>query len=185
MLPCSPAGRTAFAFIPGEYRVKHVTDVWERRGCADLRRAVFCAEQGIFDGDDADAIDLQAIAIAAIACVAGQPESVVGTVRIHQAEPGLWWGSRLAVQHDYRGSAWLGAQLIRHAVTTAQARGCTRFLAHVQLRNVRLFERLHWQSLEAISLKDRPHVLMQADLAHYPPRVADEIAYYTGLRQAA
>lgn len=177
------------AFIPGEYRVKHVTAAWEQRDCAQLRREVFCAEQQVFDGDDADAIDAVALPIAALACVAGIAERVVGTVRIHRpdaaCEAGLWQGSRLAVHPDYRGSAWLGSELIRHAVSTAQARGCTRFLAQVQVQNVRLFERLHWTSLEAVVVQGRPHVLMEAQLAHYPPRAEDEVRFYTALRRAA
>ncbi len=185
MLPFAPADRTAFPFVSGEYRIKHVTADWERQGCLTLRRAVFCDEQAIFEADDHDGLDAAALPIAAIACVAGMPEQVVGTVRIHQAEPGLWWGSRLAVHRDYRGAAWLGTQLIQHAVGTAHARGCTRFLAQVQVQNLRLFERLHWRSLQAIRVQGRPHVLMQADLAHYPPRVEDELRFVVRTRAAA
>ena len=121
-----------FRFLPGEYRVRRATAAWEHAGCARLRRAVFCDEQGIFDGDDRDAIDAHAIPLAAIACVAGQPEVVVGTVRIHRDADGMWWGSRLAVHADYRRSAWLGSALIRFAVGHAHALGCRRFLAQVQ-----------------------------------------------------
>ncbi|MGH8446054.1 MAG: MSMEG_0567/Sll0786 family nitrogen starvation N-acetyltransferase [Solimonas sp.] len=176
-------------FMPGEYRLKHADAGWERAACAALRRQVFCAEQGLFDGDDRDAIDDDALPIAALACMAGMAERVVGTVRIHRpapdAEPGLWQGSRLAVLAGYRRSAWLGSELIAHAVSTAHARGCTRFLAQVQVQNVKLFERLHWTSLDAITVQGRPHVLMQAQLGHYPPRLADEIAFYTATRAAA
>jgi putative N-acetyltransferase (TIGR04045 family) len=158
-----------FRFLPGDYRIKHAGAAWERQACAVLRRAVFCGEQGIFEDDDADALDHIALPIAAIACVAGMPDQVVGTVRIHQGVPGQWRGSRLAVHPDYRRSAWLGSELIAHAVRTAHARGAEQFLAQVQVRNVRLFESLHWRSLQAINVEGRPHVLMQADLAHYPP----------------
>lgn len=172
-------------FIPGEFRVKHVSEAWERRDCAALRRAVFCDEQKIFESDDRDELDAHALPIAAIACLIGQPEDVVGTVRIVELEPGIWAGSRLAVHHDFRCSTWLGTELIRHAVRTAHARGATRFLAQVQVQNVRLFERLHWRSIEAVAVNGRPHVLMQAELAHYPPRHEDEIAFFTALREAA
>ncbi|SEQ97202.1 putative N-acetyltransferase, MSMEG_0567 N-terminal domain family [Solimonas aquatica] len=176
-------------FMPGAYLIKEVDAGWERAACAALRREVFCREQQVFEHDDRDAIDEQAIVIAAIACVAGIGERVVGTVRIHRADPlrqpGLWQGSRLAVQQDYRRSAWLGSELIRHAVGRAHARGCTRFLAQVQVQNVKLFQRLHWQGLEAISVQNRPHVLMQAQLEHYPPRHARERCFYTQLREAA
>ncbi|MFT4045253.1 MAG: GNAT family N-acetyltransferase [Solimonas sp.] len=178
LLPTTP-------FMPGEFRIQHVSAEWERRACVELRRAVFCAEQAIFDGDDGDAVDAHALPIAAIACVAGIGERVVGTVRIHRPspdrEPGLWQGSRLAVLADYRRSAWLGSELIRHAVRTAHARGCTRFVAQVQVQNVKRFEQLHWTSLEAIEVRGRPHVLMQARLEHYPPRHRDAVAFYTHL----
>ncbi len=188
-LESGEAGAVASAFVPGEFRLKHARAPWEQQACAALRRQVFCAEQGLFDGDDRDAIDARALPIAAITCIAGIGERVVGTVRIHrpapQTEPGLWQGSRLAVLPEYRRSAWLGSELIAHAVGTAHARGCTRFLAQVQVQNVRLFERLHWTALAAITVQGRPHVLMQAQLAHYPPRHADELAFYTATRAAA
>jgi putative N-acetyltransferase (TIGR04045 family) len=54
-------------------------------------------------------------------------------------------------------------------VSSAHARGCTLFLAHVQAQNRPLFERLHWRHLRDLTLHGRPHALMQADLHHYPP----------------
>ena len=53
-------------FLPSEYRVKFATEAWERRDAAALRRRVFCDEQGIFAGDDRDAIDEVAVPIVAI-----------------------------------------------------------------------------------------------------------------------
>lgn len=177
------------AFLPGEYRIKHVSAEWERRGCAELRRQVFCEEQGIFQNADTDDIDAIAQPIAAISCVGGLCENVVGTVRIHQPDsashPDVWWGSRLAVRPEYRSCAWLGSELIRHAVSTAHARKCSRFLAHVQVRNVRLFEHLHWTSLEAVDIQGRRHILMQADLDFYPPRESDELQFIARPRMAA
>jgi Acetyltransferase (GNAT) family. len=155
-------------FVPNEYLVKWVTQDWEREQMLRLRQAVFCEEQGVFQGDDRDDIDRIATPIVAIACVGGLPDEVVGTVRIHQAEPGIWWGSRLAVAADYRKQGNLGAALIRLAVTTAHAQDCHTFLAQVQSRNVPLFRRLHWRSLQEIELHGRPHHLMQADLGFYP-----------------
>ncbi|BBL70987.1 MSMEG_0567/Sll0786 family nitrogen starvation N-acetyltransferase [Methylogaea oryzae] len=160
-----PMGR----FFPSEYRVKWATQDWELRQMWALRQAVFCEEQGVFQGDDRDGVDAVATPIVAVACLGGIPDRVVGTVRIHQAEPGVWWGSRLAVDLDYRRQGNLGAALIRLAVCSAHARGCRTFLAQVQSRNVPLFRRLHWCSLEEITLHGRPHHLMQADLDWYPP----------------
>lgn len=156
-------------FTPCEFRIKWADLAWEREQAWALRRAVFCAEQGLFLRDDRDAIDAHAQLIVAVSCVGGAPDAVVGTVRIHEAEPGVWWGSRLAVHAAFRHHGRIGATLIRLAVSSAHAQGCTRFLAHVQAQNVPLFERLHWQSVEALKLHGRTHHLMQADLAHYPP----------------
>jgi putative N-acetyltransferase (TIGR04045 family) len=152
-------------YTPCEFRVQWAGSAWERAQAHALRRAVFCIEQGIFVGDDRDAIDARAQALVALSLVGGSPDAVVGTVRIHEEEAGLWWGSRLAVHAAFRHHGRIGATLIRLAVCSAHARGAQRFLAHVQGQNVALFERLHWRRLEDLVL----HGLMQADLAHYPP----------------
>ena len=160
-------------FTPCEFRVKWADGGWEIDQSRRLRRAVFCAEQAVFAGDDIDAIDAHAQPLVALSCVGGMNDQVVGTVRIHQGmndgEEGLWWGSRLAVHPAFRSHSRLGATLIRLAVSSAHARGCHIFLAHVQAQNQALFEKLHWQALREEILHGRPHVLMQADLAHYPP----------------
>ena len=156
-------------FVPCEFRVKWAATSWEHERAFALRRAVFCIEQRIFVGDDRDAIDASARTLVALSCVGGTYDQVVGTVRIHEAEPGLWWGSRLAVHAAFRHHGRIGATLIRLAVSSAQHQGCTRFLAHVQSQNVPMFERLHWQALEPELLHGRPHSRMQADLAQYPP----------------
>jgi putative N-acetyltransferase (TIGR04045 family) len=171
-------------FLPSEYRVKFATDAWERREAAALRRRVFCDEQGIFAGDDRDAIDAVAIPIVAISSFAVVSQEVVGTVRIHEAEPGLWWGSRLAVAADYRKIGALGTSLIRLAVSSAHARGCRRFLANVQSQNAPLFQRLHWDTIEEVTIHGRPHHFMQADLAHYPP-IQDAAAGFLSLPKKA
>ncbi len=133
-------------------------------GAHALRHQVFCLEQKLFVNDQ-DEIDALSDTIVALA----DGDMVIGTVRIHEAEPALWFGSRLAVAHAWRRRAGLGAALIRAAVSTAHARGCRRFLAHVQVQNVPMFESLHWQTLETCTLHGLHHALMQADLAHYPP----------------
>lgn len=162
---CEPAA----AFAPCEFRVKLVTSAWEQAQAHRLRRAVFCVEQGLFVGDDCDAIDATARTLVALSCVGGMPDQLVGTVRIHEASPGEWWGSRLAVHAAFRRHGRLGATLVRLAVCSAHARGCRRFLAHVQSQNAPMFQRLHWALLQQEQLHGRPHHLMQADLVHYPP----------------
>lgn len=157
------------AFAPAEYRVKWTTLPWEANEAHRLRRAVFCIEQGIFVGDDRDAIDAYAQQLVALSCIGGMPDQVVGTVRIHEEEPGVWFGSRLAVHAAFRNHGRIGATLIRLAVSSAHALGCTKFLAHVQSQNVPLFRRLHWDVLAEEALHGRPHHLMQARLDRYPP----------------
>jgi len=162
------------AFAPAGYRCQVASSPWERRAYAALRRRVFCGEQGLMD-DDRDAWDDDATPIVAVSLIGGVADRVVGTVRIgERPEPGrahgVWWGSRLCVDPDVRGRAPIASTLIRTAVCTAHARGATRFLAHVQARNVPLFRRLHWTRQGAVMVCGQPHERMEADLAWYPPR---------------
>ena len=153
----------------GIYRIRLATERWELRGCAQLRRADYCDEQALFTGSDRDAHDDVAQPIAAVSYAMGMADEVVGTVRIHEEEPGVWFGSRLAVAREWRGVFGLSSGLIRAAVCTAHARGCHTFLATVQRQNVPLFRRLHWRSLGEVEVCGKPHHLMQADLQYYPP----------------
>lgn len=171
-------------FVPSGFQVKVAVEPWERAAAARLRRQVFCEEQALFAGDDRDALDAVAIPLVAVSLLGVAADAVVGTVRIHEAEPSLWWGSRLAVAPECRKVGALGAALIRLAVSSAHARGCTRFLAHVQSQNAPLFHRLHWRTLAEIDLHGRPHHHMQADLAFYPPFAAPETGFLA-LRKAA
>jgi putative N-acetyltransferase (TIGR04045 family) len=150
-------------------RIKQAVTQAEQAGTRRLRRAVFCEEQGLFNGDDIDPTDAVALPLAAIVGADGGPGEVVGTVRIHQAESRIWWGSRLAVARSYRRQADIGTGLIKLAVGMAHARGCRTFLAYVQAQNVMMFEQLHWLTLYEIEVHGRPHYLMRADLSYYPP----------------
>lgn len=172
-------------FRAADFQVKFATQTWERRGAARLRHEVFCQEQGLFAGDDRDPIDEVAIPLVAVSMLGLLADDVVGTVRIHEAAPGEWWGSRLAVAEDYRKVGALGAALIRLAVCSAHARGCTSFFAHVQSQNALLFRRLRWDIVEEKELHGRPHVLMRADLAHYPPIHDAETGFHAQPRRAA
>jgi putative N-acetyltransferase (TIGR04045 family) len=133
----------------------------------NLRRKIFVEEQALFQGHDLD--DLDAIAYPIIAVAADAPTSeVFGVVRIYEAKPRLWYGGRLGTHPDRRKGWQIGKGLIHQAVSTANAWGCDRFLATVQIQNVRFFQRLHWASLEEIEILGIAHYLMQADLNYYP-----------------
>ena len=153
---------------PGYY-IRAASKPFEARGAEALRRRVFVEEQGIFRTHDRDEIDLVATHLVALSTYAHEADQVVGTVRIHEERPGLWWGSRLAVDRDFRQVGRLGTELIRLAVCSANARGCDTFLAHVQIQNVPLFRRLQWAVLEEVDLHGVRHARMSADLDYYPP----------------
>jgi putative N-acetyltransferase (TIGR04045 family) len=171
-------------FIASQYRIKYATEAWERQGAAALRHAVFCREQGMFGNDDRDDVDRVATAIVALSMLGVAADAVVGTVRIHEESPGVWWGSRLAVAADHRRVGALGTALIHLAVSSAHGRGCTRFLAHVQSQNALLFQRLHWRTLEIVKLHGRPHHRMEADLDSYPPFTAPETGFLASRKAA-
>jgi predicted N-acetyltransferase YhbS len=153
-------------FLASAYQIKFATEAWEKRGAAALRRQVFCVEQGLFGGD---------------------ADAVVGTVRIHQhpEDPGVWWGSRLAVSGQYRRLGAVGTGLIRLAVASAHARGCHTFLGNIQSQNAELFHRMHWRTLEEVDLYGKPHHMMQADLDFYPPFSEPEIGFLSLPKLAA
>lgn len=173
------------AFVPSEFQVKFAASRWEREQAHALRRAVFCDEQHIFINDDRDAVDDHAIPIVALSMLGVAADRVVGTVRIHEEEPGLWWGSRLAVDADFRRIGDLGVTLIRLAVSSAHAMGCHTFLAHVQEQNELLFRRMHWGVIDRVEFHGHPHVKMQADLSHYPPCFSPEHGFVALRRRAA
>jgi putative N-acetyltransferase (TIGR04045 family) len=172
LLPQESKEHRVDAFTSCEFRVKWADGLWEIAESRRLRRTVFCEEQRVFACNDLDAIDAHAQPLVALSQLGGMPDQVVGTVRIHRdadkGDAGVWWGSRLAVDANFRRHGRIGITLIRLAVSSARARGCAVFLAHVQTQNLKLFEKLHWGVLRHESLHGRPHVLMQADLSQYP-----------------
>ena len=146
------------------YSFKLATTPQEIKDYFALRHSIFVEEQGVFETEDLDQYDAIAYPIVAVEI---ETAKIVGIVRIYEPEKGLWYGGRLGVHTDYRCVGQIGKGLIYKAVTTANTWGCDRFLATVQIQNVRFFRRLHWDSLQKISICDRPHHLMEAQLQHY------------------
>ncbi|MES2457520.1 MAG: MSMEG_0567/Sll0786 family nitrogen starvation N-acetyltransferase [Bacteroidota bacterium] len=159
---------------------------WQQAGYWDLRKRIFCNEQQIFEQHDRDEIDQRAIPIVAECSYGGQPDEVVGVVRIDQRAPGVWWGSRLGVSIPYRQLSRfhtlglfsdnvpvhpftlnVGGSLIYKAVSTAMGIGCTEFYAYVQEQNVNFFKRMHWVTLDTKVYHGKMHHLMQCDLSSY------------------
>ena len=175
-------------FCPSDFVFKIATTDSDREGFFELRRRIFCTEQGVFKEDDHDLFDANMIPIVCNTILAGMEDTVAGVVRIDEREPGAWYGSRLGVAKDFRrlrhvspgvavrnlqpcyhALGALGAGLIYKAVSTANAIGCHEFLATVQHQNTRFFQRLHWEPLEEISLHGLKHIKMRADLNRYQP----------------
>ena len=154
-------------FRCGDVRFKLATEAWEVRGYYALRRRIFCDEQAIFVRDDRDAVDDHATPIVAVSATAGMPDEVAGVVRIWEAAPGEWFGGRLGTHPAHRKNGRIGPSLVHLAVSTACRRGCARFRATVQERNVKVFERLGWSVVDRAELFGVPHARMQADLARF------------------
>jgi putative N-acetyltransferase (TIGR04045 family) len=165
------AGRCR-AYRPGMIEVKLATRPWELAGYYRLRRHVFCGEQGVFAEGDVDEHDALAQPIVAVVHTAGIPDRVVGTVRIYEVpgEAGHWLGGRLTTAPDLRRTGKVGRTLIHAAVSGAHSLGCRRFFAYVQAAKERYFQRYWFQTLRKAERFGEPHVFMEADLDHYPPR---------------
>ena len=139
------------------------------QGYWELRSAIFCQEQHLFEDSDRDELDADAYPISAIHHGSNHGGQVVGVVRIVERGPRVWYGGRLGVHQAFRRHNQIGKGLIWKAVTTAHGWGCDRFLATVQIQNVRFFQRLHWCSIEELEIRGIRHHLMQADLSYYLP----------------
>jgi putative N-acetyltransferase (TIGR04045 family) len=166
--PSRPFG-AAPGFLSRDIAACVATERWQLEAYYRLRRDIFEREQGLFTDGDVDEHDAHATPIVALSQIAGMPDEVVGVVRIYPSDDGTWFGGRLGVAHDYRRVGAVGGALIHCAVETAHAHGCTRFLATVQERNVRYFERYAFRALGELTLRGKPHRLMQADLRCFPP----------------
>jgi putative N-acetyltransferase (TIGR04045 family) len=163
-----PWGAPVRRALASEVTARLARDAWEIEAYYRVRRAIFSDEQEIFERSDVDAEDAHATPIVALSQIAGMPDEVVGVVRIYETEPNVWFGGRLGVCREYRRRGAVGGALITTAVSSAHAWGCRRFFATVQDQNVRYFEHHHFRPLEALTIRGRPHRLMEADLASFP-----------------
>jgi putative N-acetyltransferase (TIGR04045 family) len=161
-----PYGAPVRSFVSAFITHGVASEPWQQAAYWQLRQQVFCEELKLFAGAlaERDAHDAGAVPIVALAHSAGTPESVVGVVRIYEADGGVWYGGRLGVARAYRTQRQVGSGLIRCAVRSAAALGCKRFLAHVLAVNVPYFTRHDFRALRDIELHGQRHVLMEAEL---------------------
>jgi len=170
-----PWGGAVRSYLSREVTAQVAAESWQIEAYFRLRGEIFRDEQRLFAGSDADEYDATATPIVAMSHIAGMLDEVIGVVRIYETAPGVWYGGRLGVSSRYRRLGAVGTALIDTAVSTAHGAGCQRFFATVQSQNVRYFEHHHFRVLEPISVCGRPHALMEADLAFYPPALAGAV----------
>jgi putative N-acetyltransferase (TIGR04045 family) len=149
---------------PAEIEIKVAVASGEIQSYFAIRRQVFVEEQQIFHETDVDGFDSVAIPILAMAD--GRP---AGAVRCYPKRPGracVWFGGRLAVHREHRTSCNIGALLVRKAVEVMEGRGdVKRFLATIQIQNVRFFKRLGWVCLgRPFMMNSRKHQMMEKPL---------------------
>jgi putative N-acetyltransferase (TIGR04045 family) len=133
----------------------------ERQGHFTVRQVIFVEEQGLFFGSDVDAYDEEALHLIAVDEDTGE---VVGAVRCYEIGEDTWYGGRLAVLKGYRQEVSpIGPRLVKLAEQAVGERGCQCFLAHIQLQNVRFFQRLGWRKVGSPEIYcGQPHQLMEA-----------------------
>lgn len=105
----------------------------ERDAALDLRRRVFCEEQGVpveqeVDGQDAGALHLVAV----------HDGAVIGTCRL-LTRGATCTLSRMAVDPGVRRSG-VGAALLRESETRARGSGATRIALHAQVQVQPLYD---------------------------------------------
>lgn len=126
-----------------------------------IRQRIFVREQRLFAHGDRDPDDGRSIHL-----IARQGDDIVGTVRVFPAADTLahWIGGRLAVLREHRASG-AGELLVRRAMQTVKKRGCRKFTASIQERNVPFFERIGWRVIgRPYTYHGKVHLPMQADL---------------------
>lgn len=149
---------------PGEKTVVEVgvaASAQDKKAFMRIRRQVFVEEQKIFPVADEDHHDSEAIFI--LARVNGV---LAGGVRCYQRRGGIWYGGRLVVLPEFRDARNLGALLVRKAVEVMNEKSSVRrFLAAVQIKNVRFFTRLGWKKLgRAFVMHSLEHQIMEKKL---------------------
>ncbi len=181
-----PWGRPIRPFLPKGISAVVASTAWQVDAYYRVREEIFSAEQALFSGSDRDEHDEGAIPIVALAQIAGVDQDVVGVVRIYSPEPGVYFGGRLGVSFSHRRIGAIGTALITCAVSQAHARGCERFYATVQEKNVKYFERHAFFVRGEVDVCGRPHALMEAQLSAYPASLATGpiVASQTGHRAA-
>jgi putative N-acetyltransferase (TIGR04045 family) len=139
--------------------VRPATNSSEVDEALELRRRVFCDEQGVTLEADQDGRDPEAVHIVAVD--AGQ---LVGTCRL-VFDDGIARLGRMAVEPNLRGRG-IGAHILEEAEREARAAGARRIRLHAQTDAQSLYERGGFQAQgEEFVEEGIPHVTMEKRLA--------------------
>jgi ElaA protein len=139
--------------------VRRARDEAEIGAALDLRRRVFCGEQGISPAAEHDGLDGEALHV-----VAFEDERLVGTCRLVFAD-GVAHLARMAVEPDRR-RVGIGAALLAAAECEACAVGATSVRLHAQTAARRLYDAADYSPVGDELLEEGiPHIAMQKALA--------------------
>jgi predicted GNAT family N-acyltransferase len=148
--------------MPGSVRTLTVKVTDDRRWidqALELRRRVFCGEQGVSLEADRDGQDDEAIQVVCL-----RTGSVLGTCRV-VVRGGLGRLGRMAVEPAVRGRG-IGAELLVEAERAAREVGATRMRLHAQAAAVSLYVRGGYERVgEPFMEEGIEHVTMERSLA--------------------
>ena len=149
--------------MPGSVERTLTTTVTDEPGwigeALELRRRVFCDEQGVDLAAERDGLDERAIQVVTLR--AGR---VLGTCRV-LVQDGVGRLGRMAVEPAARGRG-IGAGLLAEAERAARAAGATRMRLHAQAAAVSLYARAGYvQAGEPFVEEGIDHVTMERPLA--------------------
>jgi putative N-acetyltransferase (TIGR04045 family) len=132
----------------------------------ELRKQVFCEEQGVPVSEELDGRDREAEHIVALS---PDREQIIGTLRLLIDGPRAKVG-RVAVAHDWRRRG-IASQMLTLALARARRHGCTQARLAAQLDAVALYEQAGF-SVESERFEEAgiPHVWMGRALPKLPPR---------------
>lgn len=138
------------------------SDEGELNQAFDLRRDVFCGEQGVSEEAEFDGLDDEATHIVALS--GGR---VVCTCRLLFEGEICRLGRMASAAEHRRGGA--GREVIAVAVEAAREAGCERIVIHAQRRAQAFYEACGFEPYgDTFDEEGIPHVMMR-----HPPLVAD------------
>lgn len=133
------------------YEVRRVRGEEEMAAALQLRRDVFCVEQGVPVREELDGRDGEALHLVAVA-----GGTLVGTCRLLFVGPTVQF-SRLAVRQDARRQG-IASALLKLADEESRAGGARRLVLHAQTYARSLYE--------AAGYEPRGRVFMEAGIEH-------------------